>query len=483
MHLDYVKRVNKYFGFAMTILFIISVPLYVIGFIHKDDYPLVLCVLIQALFFLIWRNNDSKQLILQKIFIVFTLMVTLFGMTATPPSIGVIAMMGTTLVSMYLDKVIPVISMVLLDALMLFYLIVGNGRIGAKDLIIHMGVFTIGSVAMFFICSVAKSSLMASLIEKQKSEQAFMEIQNTLENLTVNTTALNCNIEDCFQRISNLNTESMNMSNTAATIYNNIEHQASGIARVNEKMMDASQRMKAIHDQAENLLNISEAMNQIVELGTTELKKMIAQMADIKKTSDNTNAVIQEFNQNMMKVNSVIQGIASIAQQTNLLALNASIEAARAGEEGRGFSVVAEEVRKLAEESTEKTEQINDILRMINEKTELIITESNNNIAVINSGQQIITDVESSFRQVKESFAQIKSEVNMEVQEIRQAGSLFEFIDNEFKDIVEISGHQADSTQTLTRSIEENQQNTNVIYEAMKKISESTENLVNMAKN
>lgn len=51
MHLDYVKRVNKYFGFAMTILFIISVPLYVIGFIHKDDYPLVLCVLIQALFF------------------------------------------------------------------------------------------------------------------------------------------------------------------------------------------------------------------------------------------------------------------------------------------------------------------------------------------------------------------------------------------------------------------------------------------------
>lgn len=205
-------------------------------------------------------------------------------------------------------------------------------------------------------------------------------------------------------------------------------------------------------------------------------------MADIKKASDNTNIVIQEFHQNMKEVNSVIQGIASIAQQTNLLALNASIEAARAGEEGRGFSVVAEEVRKLAEESTEKTKQINDILNLINEKTSLIIYESEKNIDVINNGQEIIIDVEKSFSQVKDSFDKIKSEVNLEVQEIRNADSLFAFIDTEFQGIVEISEKQSGSAQKLSKSIEENQYNTNVIYETMKKISESTENLVRMAK-
>ena len=93
-------------------------------------------------------------------------------------------------------------------------------------------------------------------------------------------------------------------------------------------------------------------------------------MANIEKTVANSVAVVTKLGERSKEIGQIVENISGIAGQTNLLALNAAIEAARAGEQGRSFAVVAEEVRKLAEQSQEAAKQIANLIGEIQGDTD-----------------------------------------------------------------------------------------------------------------
>ncbi len=112
------------------------------------------------------------------------------------------------------------------------------------------------------------------------------------------------------------------------------------------------------------------------------------------------------------EITSIVNVIKEIADQTNLLALNAAIEAARAGEQGRGFAVVADEVRKLAERTSSSTKQIGDMIHRIQTGTERTMQAMQNDVERANQGEELARRAGESIGQIEQRATEVVQSVN-----------------------------------------------------------------------
>ena len=131
---------------------------------------------------------------------------------------------------------------------------------------------------------------------------------------------------------------------------------------------------------------------------------------------------VQNLTQRAAQIGSIVQLIKEIAEQTNLLALNAAIEAARAGEQGRGFAVVADEVRKLAERTSNSTQEITAMIEKIQGGTRLAIQSMEAGVVRVGEGAALAERAGEAINQIKDGVGQVVSAVN-EISESLKAQS------------------------------------------------------------
>jgi len=157
---------------------------------------------------------------------------------------------------------------------------------------------------------------------------------------------------------------------TSAELLDAAERQSSEIQEAGQSALDMARSMSEVSGSATQSAHVARQSLQAAEKGTQAVQDSIKGMNEIRNQIQETSKRIKRLGESSQEIGEIVELISDITEQTNVLALNAAIQAASAGDAGRGFTVVAEEVQRLAERSAEATKQIAAIVKTIQTDTQ-----------------------------------------------------------------------------------------------------------------
>jgi len=261
------------------------------------------------------------------------------------------------------------------------------------------------------------------ILVKSKDEigqlgNAFNSMKNNLSNLIKNIQVNSEQVNAAAQELS-ASTEEISATTEDVTVRVNdtaeraqiSAHASNESARAMEETAAGVQR---IAESTQKLLGNSVDATQTAKDGGQIIYDAQQQMSIISSSTNSVNALVQKLAQQTEEINNISQLITSITDQTNLLALNAAIEAARAGEHGKGFAVVADEVRKLAEQSKSSAHSIVNLTLEIKADTENVERAVSESLVSVEDGVKIISHAGESFTTIVDAVTQM----SMQIQEI-----------------------------------------------------------------
>lgn len=238
----------------------------------------------------------------------------------------------------------------------------------------------------------------------------------------------------------------------------------------------------SLHNIADNTLNISALANKSMEIvnnGTTTLEYQRDKMFHSQKASQSVSEVISELSIKSSEIGQIIGFINGITGQTNLLALNASIEAARAGEAGRGFSVVANEVKKLAELSKESTQKINNLIIEVQSDIEKAVIEMNNTKISIDEQSSSLQSTENAFNDIKLSVSEVVNKINEVSHETQIVNNNILSVENSINNIENLVSQSASFTEEAASITEEQTASMLEISSSINELTELSKDLEN----
>lgn len=256
-----------------------------------------------------------------------------------------------------------------------------------------------------------------------------------------------------------------NIASSSRQLNNNAELMSKGAG---EQASRASQVATASEEMSQTVLDIAKNTSSI-EVSATETAKMakdgedvvnksVEKVKAIARTIDDSAQLIRSLGEKSTQIGEIINVINEIADQTNLLALNAAIEAARAGEAGRGFAVVADEVKKLAERTGNSTAEIGSMVKSIQNEVQEVVVSMGNITKEVKTGVDLSTQAGSVLRSIVGGVDQLHVMVQQIASATEEMASTSEEINRDIEsisslssDTVDSSKHVADASQELSQ--------------------------------
>ncbi|MDP4145445.1 MAG: methyl-accepting chemotaxis protein [Bacillota bacterium] len=308
----------------------------------------------------------------------------------------------------------------------------------------------------------------------------------------------NIMVNDLKNIISNISGHSLQMTHMAEDLNLGAEQSAkatedisfalqnisSGAAMQSSKVSDASSLINKTVDAIKEIsISNSEVANSSLNASTSvnhgkeKIEESIKQMNKIHDGVIDSVGLVSQLGEKTKEIGGILDIINGISSQTNLLALNAAIEAARAGEVGKGFSVVAEEIRKLAEQSSESTKRINGIISEIKDNTRIVVDSINSSTSSVKEGINIINMAGSSFSDIESAMDKVTREIQAVSNSIKTVTQDSELVKANIDEIFEVAQTTSNSTIAVAATSEEQTASVQEIASLSSNLSKMAEDL------
>ncbi len=189
------------------------------------------------------------------------------------------------------------------------------------------------------------------------------------------------------------------------------EQGSASVGETKQRISAIAHSIEQISGKIENISGASRASHDRIGVGFESLEKTVANMDAINQSISSTVQVVNELNEVTQKIGGIVSLITGIAEQTNMLALNAAIEAARAGDAGKGFSVVADEVRRLAEETSKATENVEALISSTQSTAERGLKAIETAAGYAEQGKMVVGQAQEAFAAIEQSIGQISKQL------------------------------------------------------------------------
>ena len=189
------------------------------------------------------------------------------------------------------------------------------------------------------------------------------------------------------------------------------ERQSDASASVAASVEEMTVSVNQISENAADAQRHASDTGNLAKEGSGAVQEVIVEMNKISETVSTSSSLITSLGEQSHQISEIVNVIKDIADQTNLLALNAAIEAARAGEQGRGFAVVADEVRKLAERTTLSTQKITEMVAAIQGGTDNAVAGMSEGNTLVNESVKIVGNAENSMARIQDGVLNVLAAV------------------------------------------------------------------------